>query len=52
MRIEGIRQLDQNFYDTIVVRNGIIKVNGKLLDTVILGNSFSESLRGGKVMKK
>lgn len=52
MRIEGIRQLDQNFYDTIVVRNGIIKVNGKLLDTVTLGNSFSESLRGGKVMKK
>ena len=48
MRIEGIRQLDQNFYDTIVVRNGIIKVNGKLLDTVTLGNSFSESLRGGK----
>ena len=46
MRIEGIRQLDQNFYDTIVVRNGIIKVNGKLLDTVTLGNSFSESLRG------
>ena len=46
MKIEGIRQLDQNFYDTIVVRNGIIKVNGKLLDTVTLGNSFSESLRG------
>lgn len=46
MKIEGIRQLDQNFYDTIVVRNGIIKVNGKLLDTVTLDNSFSESLRG------
>lgn len=46
MKIEGIRQLDQNFYDTIVVRNGIIKVNGKLLDTITLGNSFSESLRG------
>lgn len=46
MRIEGIRQLDQNFYDTIVVRNGEIKVNGKVLDTVTLGKSFSESLRG------
>ena len=46
MKIEGIRQLDQNFYDTIVVRNGEIKVNGKVLDTVTLGKSFSESLRG------
>ena len=46
MRIEGIKQLDQNFYDTIVVRNGEIKVNGKVLDTVTLGKSFSESLRG------
>lgn len=46
MKIEGIKQLDQNFYDTIVVRNGEIKVNGKVLDTVTLGKSFSESLRG------
>lgn len=46
MKIEGIRQLDQNFYDTIVVRNGEIKVNGKVLDTVTLGKSFNESLRG------
>ena len=42
MKIEGIKQLDQNFYDTIVVRNGEIKVNGKVLDTVTLGKSFSE----------
>lgn len=46
MKIEGIRQLDQNFYETITVRYGVIKVSGKVLDTVTLGKSFSESLRG------
>ncbi len=46
MKIEGIRQLDQNFYETITVRDGVIKVSGKVLNTVTLGKSFSESLRG------
>ena len=46
MKIEGIRQLDQNFYETITVRDGVIKVSGKVLDTVTLCKSFSESLRG------
>ena len=46
MKIEGIRQLDQNFYETITVRDGVIKVSGKVLDTVTLGKSFCESLRG------
>lgn len=46
MKIEGIRQLDQNFYETITVRDGVIKVSSKVLDTVTLGKSFSESLRG------
>lgn len=46
MKIDGIKQLDQNFYETIIVRDGEIKINGKILDTVTLGTSFSESLKG------
>lgn len=46
MKIEGIRQLDQNFYETITVRDGVIKVSGNVLNTVTLGKSFSDSLRG------
>lgn len=46
MRIEGVKQLDQNFYETITVRDGIIKVSGKVLDTIHMSKSFTDSLRG------
>ena len=46
MKIEGIKQLDQNFYETITVRDGVIKVSGKVLDTIHMNKSFTDSLRG------
>lgn len=46
MKIEGIKQLDQNFYETITVRDGVINVSGKALDTIHMNKSFTDSLRG------
>lgn len=46
MKIDGIKQLDQNYYETITVRDGIIRVSGKILDTVNMNKSFTDSLRG------
>ena len=46
MQIEGIKQLDQNFYETITVRDGVIKVSGKVLDTIHMNKSFTDYLRG------
>ncbi len=46
MIIEGVKLLDQNYYETITVRDGVIKVGGKLLNTIHMNKSFTESLRG------
>ena len=46
MKIEGIKQLYQNFYETITVRDGVIKVSGKVLDTMHMDKAFTDSLRG------
>lgn len=46
MKIEGIKQLDQNFYETITVKDGVIRVSGKVLDTTYMNKSFTDSLRG------